>query len=86
MLNSNVFTTVDFNTFTLNATGYGWIVVDGWTKLGVRSAEDYVGAGSAPVNAERVYVKTAETGGTGTDPKLVVTFTLPVTGNYAYIM
>ena len=86
VLNTSTFVTNNYNTFTLNATGLGWIIVNGWTMLGVRSEEDYVTNGSQPTTDERITVHCSEAAGTGNDPKLIVTFTLPVTGNYAFIM
>ncbi len=75
VINSSTFTTSDYNILTLNATGLGWIDKTGWTKLGVRSKEDYYGAGSEPTDYEFVEAFTSEEAGTDKDPKLVVTGT-----------
>jgi len=65
-----------YNTWTLNATGRGWISKTGYTKLGVREGHDcldnaYVG-GTGTYNRMGAY--NSEETGTTKDPKLVVTY------------
>jgi hypothetical protein len=63
--------------FALNATGRGWISKTGVTKLGLREGHDCIN--SAAVANDYVEVKSAETAGTTSDPKLVVTYALGTT-------
>lgn len=69
--------TVDtYTTFTLNATGLGWISKTGYTKLGVREAHDL--DNSAPANSTyyRSWPYYSEQTGTSNDPYLSVTYTI----------
>ncbi len=82
-VSTNVFVAGGYNLFTLNPTGRGWVKRNGegspagWTKLGIRSREDYYGSGSAPPGKEFVSFATSNMSGTNKDPKLTVTFTVP---------
>lgn len=58
--------------WTLNATGLSWINKTGTTKLGLRSAEDLDDAYPASDQDKRFNTDYSESGGTSTDPKLVV--------------
>ena len=64
-------------TYTLNATGLGWISATGWTKLGIRFSGDIDNA--TPPNDERRYVQVYAKDGAGStqDPKLIVEHTTP---------
>ncbi|MCG2700708.1 hypothetical protein L6267_00900 [Candidatus Parcubacteria bacterium] len=67
-------TTSAYNTWTLNATGRGWIDKTGWTKLGIREGHD--ATDTQPVNAGTTYKvdgSTSEQTGTSQDPYLEVT-------------
>lgn len=71
-------TTSAYQTFTLNATGEGYVDFTGVTKLGVRGGDEF--QSSAPSgwtsgNGNRVIFNTAENSGTSTDPKLIVEHT-----------
>lgn len=67
--------------FTLNATGLTWISKTGWTLLGSREGHDTDNTSPAqPAGETRytgIYPYTSEEAGTTSDPKLVVTFSLP---------
>lgn len=81
-------TTGDFNNFTLNATGIGWIDGAGMTKLGVREGHDiedskptYPTGGAAWYhNWIIVYYSEQDGAGTDLDPKLVVEHEIAVGG------
>lgn len=64
-----------YNTWTLDATGRGWISVTGVTKLGLREGHDCINSAAAGDNICGFY--SAETSGTTSDPKLVITYTPP---------
>jgi len=66
-----------YNDWTLNGTGNGWINSTGVTKLGLREGHDCINSAAASTNA--VLMRAADNSGTGSDPKLVVTYTIPVT-------
>lgn len=74
-------TTSAYNDFTLDATGRGWVNKTGVTKLGVREGHDCIDdptVGGTSKNSTDL--ATAETSGTTSDPKLVVTYTPPPPG------
>lgn len=67
-----------YNDFTFNATGIGNISKTGISKFGARNA-NYDVANSAPTysasSTSRINAIMADTAGTSTDPKLVITYT-----------
>lgn len=68
-------TTSAYNDLTLNATGRSSVSLTGVTKFGVREGHD---AENSAINADqlnRLTVDFADQTGTGTDPKLVITYT-----------
>ncbi len=75
--------TSSYSDFILNSSGLSSISVTGITKLSTKNANYDVG-GVQPfwVISESSYIilNSAETSGTSSDPKLVVTFSLPVVG------
>lgn len=72
------YSTTGYNDFTFNATGIGNISKTGVSKFGARNA-NYDVAGTAPTwsagTAFRLQGIYADTAGTSTDPKLVITYT-----------
>lgn len=62
-----------YTDITLNATGIGYINKTGVTKLGCRSNRE--ADQTVPPNTEYLFWRTADTAGTGSDPKLVVDHT-----------
>jgi len=73
--------TVDsYNDIDLNATGLGWIAVDGISKFGIRTTidalDDYPGTNKHSNHGD---VASADIAGTSEDPKLTVTHAVPVT-------
>ena len=68
------FTTSQYNDLDLNATGLGWIIKDGITKLGVRFTFD-ITDDDPGANKHMVYMNcgSADQSGTSKDPKLTVT-------------
>lgn len=65
--------------FALNATGQGWISKTGVTKLGVRNGQDMDNANPGnSSDGQYLHVLFADTAGTTTDPKLVVTYSTAV--------
>ena len=70
--------------FTLNATGLTWISKTGWTKLGSREGHDTDNISPSKPPGETkytgIYLYTSEYADTTSDPKLVVTYTLPSAG------
>lgn len=73
---SSTGTVIKYLDFTMNATGLGWISKTGWTKLGVREANyDCEDDDPGGVSAYEMKIFMSERGGTGFDPKLVVTHT-----------
>ena len=75
-------TTSAYNTWTLNATGQGWISKTGFTKLGIREGHDAV---DNPINLGdfqgcKLTASTSEASGTTQDPYLEVTYTVPEGG------
>lgn len=69
-----------YHDFTLTSTGRGWISKTGVTKLGIRRSPDYeatTGHSNAPAGVTQSHreFRMAEYTGTGSDPKLVVTYT-----------
>jgi len=75
-----------YNNWTLNSTGRGWVNKTGITILGFRKSRDL--DNSAPVTDEQQSNVTF-TGngyaGTTRDPKLVITYTLPPSGFFALL-
>jgi hypothetical protein len=76
-LSLNSVSTGAYNTFTLNATGIGWINVTGTTYIGFRDGHDIEDhdIASAPNNNSDWINYWSEQTGTANDPKLVITFT-----------
>lgn len=68
-------TTGATTTFALNATGIGWIVLTGYTKLGLREGHDAEDIES--VDFEGLQIRTANFTGTASDPKLTITHAAP---------
>lgn len=64
-----------YNDWTLNGTGIGNISLTGVTKFGLRTAQDI--SNTTPTLRNDAYFNSADTGGTTTDPKLVITYTVP---------
>lgn len=62
--------------FTLNATGRAWLNST-VTKLGVIDKDDLANTDPTPDDTAAFYARTSEYTGTTSDPKLVVTFSLP---------
>jgi hypothetical protein len=60
-----------YNNFTLNSTGIGWISKTGTSKFGIREKKDI---DNEFLSAFRIF-NSAETGGSTSGPKLVVTYT-----------
>ena len=73
-LGTSGFVTTGYNDITLDSTGIGWITKGGATKLCLRSSRDIDAI--EPTGDEYVVVYTNEQG-TGYQPKLVVTYTVP---------
>jgi len=71
--------TVDqYNTWTLNATGRGWISKTGYTLLGMREGHDITDTPTIDAGgANDVRARTSEYAGTASDPYLEVTYTVP---------
>lgn len=71
-------TTGAYNTFTLNATGRGWISTTGTTKIGVRDGFDITNTPVADPNVEKgngINFRTSEYTGIGSDPSITITYT-----------
>ncbi|MCK4592266.1 hypothetical protein KAT63_02360, partial [Candidatus Parcubacteria bacterium] len=66
-------TASQYNDWTLDATGRGWISKTGWTKLGLRGSHDVL---DSPVglDADMEYIRTSEYADTDYDPYLSVTY------------
>ena len=79
------FSAAGYNDFVLNASGLAAISLTGVTKLGTRNANYDVAAvsptGAAGFAIARLEGESADTAGTTSDPKLVITYTLPVSGS-----
>jgi len=71
----------NYNTFTMNAAGVAAIVAGGWTQIGgcVDRDIDNTAPPTSP-QYNNIAMCMSETAGTTSDPKLVVTFTLPSGG------
>ena len=72
-----------YRDWTMNATGLGAVSTSGVTKLGFRHGHDLedhptahmtAGGGAGASNYSHIYANAADTAGTSTDPKLVVTY------------
>lgn len=63
----------NYNTFTLNSTGIGWIDKAGITKLGTREGHDTTDAPIASESSNHAQVYFADQAGTASDPVLTVT-------------
>ena len=76
---------VGYNAFTFDATGRGNVSKTGISKFGCRNA-NYDVSGTPPAWANGTYAdldfSMADEIGTSQDPKLVVTYTLPSTGQF----
>ncbi|MDY6987456.1 MAG: hypothetical protein SWQ30_05300, partial [Thermodesulfobacteriota bacterium] len=74
-------TTGQYNDWTLNTTGLGWISKTDWTKLGMREGHDVLDHPIvAAINQKnRINGYWADQSGTTTDPKLFITYSLPYT-------
>lgn len=72
-------TTSQYESFTLNSTGRGWVDVSGWTKLGLREGHDIEDQAiqTGALVTSGVNIAMSEYAGTTRDPKLEVTYTLP---------
>lgn len=74
-------TASQYNVWTLNATGIGFISKTGFTKLGLREGHDAI---DSPISGSnywnRIKTRYSEYTGTGSDPYLSVTYT---TGSYS---
>ena len=73
-------TDASYNDFTLNATGLSWLPTpwtDGYIKLGTREARDIDNG----LNSTDTYsnARFSDYSGTASDPKLVITYTVPST-------
>ena len=64
--------------FALNASGLTWISQTGVSKFGLREGHDCIA--SLPASNNEIIWRTADTAGTTSDPKLVVTYTPPPAG------
>jgi hypothetical protein len=66
-----------YNEFELNATGRGWIVNGGVTKLGLRNSPDIDNSFPAinNSNGDAIIIKGSAETGTDKDPKLIITYT-----------
>jgi len=75
------------HTFTLNATGLGWISRTGYTMLGMREGHDIadnsVATSTNTITGVRIF--SSERAGTAQDPTFVVTFDTPP-GAFPYTM
>jgi uncharacterized delta-60 repeat protein len=69
--------TNQYNTWTLNSTGLGWISRTGWTKLGMREGHDVLDHPIDLLSSEknRINGYYADYTGTSYDPKLAITYT-----------
>jgi len=65
-----------YATFTLSATGRGWIVTDGYTLLGMREKADLIDTKPGATSQLGFYM--SEYTGTGSDPYIVVTYSAAV--------
>jgi len=64
-------------TFTLNATGIGWISLTGWTQLGIREGHDVDDHQILANKDNGVTYSSSEASGTSQDPYLSITYTVP---------
>lgn len=69
-----------YNDFALNAGGLSALSLTAVTKFGLREGHDAIDSAPANNTGNYVDVDSAEGAGTTSDPKLVVTYTLPATG------
>jgi len=68
-----------YNTWTLNATGLGWISKTGYTKLGLREGhdiEDVDVTNKTGDNHTRINIRASEYLGTTSDPYLSITYSI----------
>ncbi len=72
----------DYNNFTLNTSGKNAITKGGITKFGIRDDNDRSNtpftSGTSGNKVSSITVRTADYSGTGIDPKLVATYTVPI--------
>jgi hypothetical protein len=64
-----------YTTFTLSATGIGWINLTGWTYLGIREGHDLAGHPIATNKDDSVTFSPSNYIGTSQDPYLLITYT-----------
>lgn len=86
-------TTSAYNTWTLNSTGRGWIKKSGetsncgstagWTCLGLREGHDAIDSAISLNTANTMIVFMSEFVGTGSDPYLDITYTVPSSTFYS---
>ena len=71
-------------TFNLNATGKGWVNKTGFTKLGLREGHDVIDSPFTGTSGQNNYliIRAGEYSGTSSDPKLEITYSIPVTLDY----
>ena len=67
-------TASQYNDWTLDATGRGWISKTGWTKLGLRDSHDVLDS-SPGEDADEEQIRTSEYAETDYDPYLSITYT-----------
>lgn len=79
--------TAGYNDFTLDANGRANVSKTGVSKFGQRSSLDLNNSATwASFGASYFYWQCADSSGTSTDPKLVVTYSIPATGNFFMFM
>jgi hypothetical protein len=76
-INISSWTTAGYNDFPLNSTGLSNINKTGVTKLGLRVALDV--SNTSPTGADYQYAFMSENNGHDKDPKLVITYSVPLT-------
>lgn len=64
-----------YNTFTLDATGRGWVSTTGTTNLGLREYHDMLDSMSSNINGNSIVLSTSENTGTSQDPYMSITYT-----------
>ncbi len=87
-LDIGALTTSAYNDWTLNATGRGNISLTSITKFGYKITADVTNtAPTWSINQEEIVRGTsADAAGTTTDPKLVVTYTVPAAGDKKFTL
>ena len=75
-----------YNTWTLNSTAReNWIIVDGYTKLAMREGHDLNDEHNTDHTSNLIRIRWANYAGTSSDPKLTVTYTVPVSRRFIII-